>query len=146
MNYSKSHLVPINVSPEKTILLANTLGCAVAEMPFTYLGLPLGTTKPNVEDFMPLLNKIEKRMMGLNKFLHYSGRLIQVNSILSALSTFYKCTLAIPVSIIHQVDKYRMYYLWENGDLDKRGGCMVAWKDVIRPKEQGGLGIIDLRA
>jgi hypothetical protein len=26
------------------------------------------------------------------------------------------------------------------------GGCLVAWKKTTKPKSQGGLGIIDLRA
>jgi hypothetical protein len=31
--------------------LMNTIGCQVAQMPFTYLDLPLGTSRPSVEDF-----------------------------------------------------------------------------------------------
>jgi hypothetical protein len=38
--------------------LANTIGCQVAEMPFTYLGLPVGTTRPTVDEFAPFLNRI----------------------------------------------------------------------------------------
>jgi hypothetical protein len=56
VSYNKSFLVPINISEEKAIHLANTIRCQVAEMSFTYLGLPLGTTRLSVEDFMPLLN------------------------------------------------------------------------------------------
>jgi hypothetical protein len=29
-------------------VLAKTLGCSIGSMPFTYFGLPLGTTKPKV--------------------------------------------------------------------------------------------------
>jgi hypothetical protein len=56
-------------------------------MSFSYL--PLGTTRPSMEDFLPFLNRIEKRMMGLNNLLGYHGRLIVVNSILLALLTSY---------------------------------------------------------
>jgi hypothetical protein len=28
----------------------------------------------------------------------------------------------------------------------RKGGCLVAWDSATRPKDQGGLGIIDLRA
>jgi hypothetical protein len=81
----------------------------VAEMSFTYLGLPLGTTRPVVEDFLPFLNRIERRMLGLNRLLSYQGRLIIVNSILSALPTFYMCSLKMPTSILDQADKYRKH-------------------------------------
>jgi hypothetical protein len=32
------------------------------------------------------------------------------------------------------------------GDIDRKGGCLVAWKKATRPKKQGALGIDDLRA
>jgi hypothetical protein len=50
------------------------------------------------------------------------------------------------ISILEQVDKYRKHYLWDKGDVNRKGGCLVAWKKAIRPKSQGGLGIIDLSA
>jgi hypothetical protein len=41
INYSKSSLVPINVSSEEANILAESFGCKLGSMPFTYLGLPL---------------------------------------------------------------------------------------------------------
>jgi hypothetical protein len=63
VNYNKSFLVPINIDNEKAEHLAKTIGCSVASMPFTYLGLPLGTTRPSVEESPPppLLKRIERR-------------------------------------------------------------------------------------
>jgi hypothetical protein len=61
VNFHKSFIVPINVDAKKTNILEDTLGCLVRSMPFTYLGLPLGTTKPMVQDFMPVLSRIEKK-------------------------------------------------------------------------------------
>jgi hypothetical protein len=53
VNYSKSFLVPINVEGNVTLHLAKTIGCQVVEMSSTYLGLPLGTTRPIVDEFTP---------------------------------------------------------------------------------------------
>jgi hypothetical protein len=64
VNYSKSSIIPIN----------SVLGCRVRSIPFTYLGLPLGTTRPSVQDFLPLLNRIERRMMGINSLVSYICR------------------------------------------------------------------------
>jgi hypothetical protein len=146
VNYNKSFLVPVNVENEKATHLARTIGYQVAEMPFTYLGLPFGTTRPAVEDFLPFLNRIERRMLGLNRLLSYQGKLILVNSILSALPTFYMCSLKMPISILDQADKCRKHSFWNRGDVNRKGGCLVAWKKATRPKNQGGLGVIDLRA
>nr|CAD39801.2 OSJNBa0071G03.15 [Oryza sativa Japonica Group]CAD40206.2 OSJNBa0019J05.4 [Oryza sativa Japonica Group] len=53
VNYAKSSLYPLNLSEEKTDLIAGLLRCSVGKLPFTYLGLPLGTTRPRVIDFAP---------------------------------------------------------------------------------------------
>jgi hypothetical protein len=81
VNFEKSFLVPINISEERTTHLARTFGCKVCSMSFTDLGLPLGTTKPTLYKFSPLLNKIERRLTGVSKCLSYNGRLILVNSV-----------------------------------------------------------------
>jgi hypothetical protein len=94
-------------------------------MPFTYLGLPLGTTKPSLQEFSHLLNRIERRLLGVSKFLSYHGRLIMVNSVLFALPTFYMCSLKIP-QVIKQIDVYRKHCLWSKGDINRRGTCLVA--------------------
>lgn len=58
LNFGKSFLVPINMGNGKATHRANTFGCKVGSMPFVYLGLPLGTTKPTVLEFSPLLSKM----------------------------------------------------------------------------------------
>lgn len=56
VNYSKSMMVPINMEDNSIANLAQDFGCLVGSLPFTYLGLPLGPTKPKVVDF-PASNK-----------------------------------------------------------------------------------------
>jgi hypothetical protein len=53
VNFRKSFLVPININIERATHLANTFGCQVGGMPFTNLGLPLGTTKCAITEFAP---------------------------------------------------------------------------------------------
>jgi hypothetical protein len=113
-------------------------------MPFTYLGLPLGTSKPSINEFSPLLTRIERRLSGIRKLLSYNGRLIMVNSVLSALPTFYMCSLKIPPQVIKQIDIYRKHCLWSKGDIHRKGKCLAAWDVACKPKDQGGLGITDI--
>jgi hypothetical protein len=47
----------------------------------------------------------------------------------------------VPISILDQVDKYRKHCLWDKGDVNRKSGCLVAWKKATHPKNQGGLGI-----
>ena len=95
---------------------------------------------------MPLMARIERRLSGISKFLSYNGRVILVNSVFSALPTFYMCSLKLPSQIIKQIDSYRKHCLWDKGDINRKGKCMVAWEIACRPKDQGGLGIIDIKS
>ena len=80
VNYHKSSMDPINVSQEETERLASIFGCQVRKMPFTYLGLPVGTTRPTMSDLMPLVTCMERRMTASSSFLAQGGRLQYLNS------------------------------------------------------------------
>jgi len=98
VNYHKSCIVPINIDQEKASSLANVFGCQLGTFPFTYLGLPMGLTKPQVKDYAPLICRIERRLSASSQFLSYAGRLQLVNSVLSSLPTYFMCSLKLPVS------------------------------------------------
>lgn len=68
MNYHKSALLPINTSQHLQDL-AESIGCRVGSLPFTYLGLPVGTTKPRIIDLMPLVDNMERRLSASSSFL-----------------------------------------------------------------------------
>lgn len=133
------------MSGDRANHLANTFGCKVGTMSFTYLGLPLETTKPTVTDFTPLISKVERRLSGISKLLSYNGRLILVNLVFSALPTFYMCSLKLPPQVIKQIDVFRKHCLWSKGDINRKGTCLAAWEVACKPKDQGGLGIIDIQ-
>jgi hypothetical protein len=60
VNYSKSIMVPINVSPDRLQPLAATFQCQTGSLPFTYLGLPLSLSKPTVQDCWTMVQRVEK--------------------------------------------------------------------------------------
>ena len=75
VNFHKSCLIPINVPAHKVPLLTEAFGCIEGKLPFTYLGIPLGTTKPLVKDFAPLVCRIERKLLASSMYLNYAGRL-----------------------------------------------------------------------
>jgi hypothetical protein len=95
VNFHKSCLVPINIDLNYGTCLAELFVCSVGKMPFTYLGLPLGTTQPTVMDLAPLADNVERRLNACSRFLNYGGKLVFVNSVLSSLPTFYMCMLKL---------------------------------------------------
>lgn len=49
----------------------------------------------------------------------------------------------IPRSITIELGRLFKDFLWNRGE-KRRGRAKVAWKDICRPKDQGGLGLRDL--
>jgi hypothetical protein len=125
--------------------LANTFGCSKGSFPFTHLGLPLGLTKPKVEDFLTLVNKYERRLACASSFLSQAGQLELTNAVIIALPTFHLCALALPKGVLKQIDKFRKHFLWRGSDLNSRKPSKAAWEMVCKPKEEEGLGVLDLQ-
>jgi len=130
VNYSKSQMLPINVSQDRMKILANTFGCQIGTFPFTCPGLPMGTTKPRVEDYTPLMDKIERRLTACSSLLSYSRRLQMVNSVLTATATYAMCTLKLPKGVIDNIDRARKQCLWRGSNMTERRelGCLAHGK------------------
>ena len=75
INFHKSTLIPINLDLEAMNNLARVFGCAIGVMPFTYLGLPLGTTKPSVQELMLLVSRLERQLTSTIAMMSYGGKL-----------------------------------------------------------------------
>jgi hypothetical protein len=144
INFHKSSMIPINLSDEEASFLAEEFNCQLGSMPFTYLGLPMGTTKPSIKDLSPLTDRVERRLSAVSSFLSYGDRLVLVNSVLSSLPTYFLLSLKLPPGIIDVIDRARRHCLWKRKDKDKINS-LAAWDLVCRPKNKGGLGIINLR-
>jgi hypothetical protein len=59
VNYNKSSMYPINVCLEKMEILSRTFNCQTGSMSFTYLGLPLGLSKPRIHHFYHLSKELK---------------------------------------------------------------------------------------
>ena len=62
-NLGKSELVPVRVVHNIEILL-NVLGCMQGTLPMKYLGLPLGAKFKDKTIWNPILEKVERRLVG----------------------------------------------------------------------------------
>lgn len=77
--------------------------------------------------------------------LNQAGRLQITNAVLTALPTFFMCSLELPKAVIKQIDKFRKHCLWRGSDINGRSQPKAAWGMVSKPKREGGLGIIDIQ-
>ena len=73
------------------------------------------------------------------------GRLLLINSVLSAIPIHAMLALDIPQKIIKAMNKICRCFVWCAKDQANGGQCMVAWEIVCSPKWAGGLDIPNLR-
>jgi hypothetical protein len=139
----KLMMVPLNMTEERAQILVRVFGCKLQEMSFTYLWLLMGTTKPRVEHFAPLMNRVERQLTSISSMLTYAGKLQLVNSVLSSLPTFTMCSVAVSMVVHEYFDRARMHCMWRNSESNAKCKSLVAWKKCTRPKRKGGLGIIN---
>ncbi|XP_071677274.1 uncharacterized protein [Lolium perenne] len=100
VNFQKSQIVPLNVEETVTIQLAEALGCQIGSLPFPYLGLPLGTTKPSIQDLMPIVHGLERRLTATSIFLSQGARLQLISSALCSMPLHFLLSLKLPPGLI----------------------------------------------
>ena len=140
INFEKFAMIPINTLEHKMHLLANILGCSIGSLPFTYLGLPIGTSRPKMVDFMPLVDCMERRMTASSSFLNQGERLQFLNSALSSLPIFYLGSFLSPTRISKQLERIQRQCLWRK-HRDEPSPSLAAWDLICRPKKKGGRGL-----
>jgi hypothetical protein len=100
-------------------IFLEVLNCQRDGLPFTYLGLPLSTTKPRKAFFMPL-HSAQRRLSSYSMYLKYGDKLRLVNSVLSY------CTLELYQWILKELDKYMIHCIWRKRDLDEKSYPLAA--------------------
>jgi hypothetical protein len=117
VNFHKSSMIPINVSDDTLQSLSTAFGCQTTSLPFTYLGLPLGTARPQLQDLMPLVFRLERRLTSISHFLSQGARLQLVDFALSSMSIYFLCSLSLPPGIIKPMERILRQVLWSD-DID----------------------------
>jgi hypothetical protein len=140
INLEKSKVVPIS-AVEDVDRLAHLLGCQVASLPLTYLGLPLGASYKSVSIWNGVVEKMERRLAGWKRiYLSKGGWLTLIKSTLSNLPTYLLSLFPIPVKVANRLDKIHKAFLW-GGIGDEAKFHLMKWNRICTPLHSGGLGV-----
>nr|GEY57086.1 RNA-directed DNA polymerase, eukaryota, reverse transcriptase zinc-binding domain protein [Tanacetum cinerariifolium]GEZ68052.1 RNA-directed DNA polymerase, eukaryota, reverse transcriptase zinc-binding domain protein [Tanacetum cinerariifolium] len=115
-NMSKSTMFCGSQNKEEKNLFLIIQPFQIGRLPIRYLGVPLIDKKIGVKDCKSLIDKVRQKVI-------YWGSVFQ-----------------IPFTVIKDIETFFKDFLWCNGELS-RGKSGVAWKEVCKPKDQGGLGL-----
>ena len=72
INFHKSWMIPFNIEASILSSLALNFGCQEGSLRFTYLGLPVGTVRPKIQDLTPIVTRMERRLCATSCF-HSQG-------------------------------------------------------------------------
>ncbi len=146
INFGKSSNSPLHLSGSTSAKLAALLGCSSCDFPLNYLGLPLSPKALRKSDFLPIIEKVDKRLAGWKGLLlSRGGRLVVLNSVLSSIPSYFCSALLLPKWVLNSIKKIRRGFFWKGKILRSGFHCLAKWEHICRPKRSGGLGIRNIR-
>lgn len=145
INFHRSTVCGIGVEEMRVIEFATKLNCLSQRLPLTYLGLPLDANPRSRSTWQPMVEKFKKKLASWKRrFLSFVGRLTLIRSVLSSLPLFFLSLFKMPVGVAKTTDKIQSSFLWGDSETSRKIH-LVNWKEVTMDKNNGGLGIRDLR-
>jgi Reverse transcriptase (RNA-dependent DNA polymerase) len=148
VNLQKSRMLVTSVDHQFVQMLADIMECVPSNFPITYLGMPLSDRRLTKEHFKALIMAIQSKLQGWKaSLLSSGGRLTLLNSTLSTIPIFFMSTFMLPIWVINEIDKIRRRFLWHGHkeQIQRRYMSPISWDMVTRPKNMGGLGVLDLK-
>ncbi|WVZ88936.1 LOW QUALITY PROTEIN: hypothetical protein U9M48_035403, partial [Paspalum notatum var. saurae] len=144
INFHKSELFCFGDAQDKVELYIELFGCKARNFPINYLGIPIHFRKLRNCDWVQVEERFEKRLNSWKgKHLPIGGRLTLINSVLSSLPMYMMSFFSIPKGVLKKLDYFRLRFFWQ-GDENKKKYKLAKLSILCQPKDQGGLGILDL--
>jgi hypothetical protein len=143
----KCLISPIRCSEEEVATVQQVVfPCQVAPFCCKYLGTPLSLTRLRRSDEQHLVDAVSARIPTWKTgLLNNTGRATLTKTTLSAILVHISIYCYLSVWAIDEIDRRRRAFLWSGTESMSGGKCRVAWRIVCLLKENGGLGVLDLR-
>ena len=111
--------------------------------PMRYLGCQVGINLPPKAHIQPLLLSLRKKLIfWSSKNLSLARRLVISNQVLLSSMWYILSSWLFSRSLLSNLRRLIRIFLWGSTDF-KNVRPKVAWKTIIVPTSQGGLGLVD---
>lgn len=145
ISMEKSTLFLAGVSAQNQEEIISHFPFATGKLPVCYLGLSLSTKNMTVLYYLPLIEKIRKRIGSWTiRFLSYAERLQLIKSVITSLANFWMAAFRLPSKCIKEIEKLCFEFLLSGPELNGRK-IKVSWSNICRTKYEGGLGTRQLK-
>lgn len=145
INFAKSEVLVTGVDEAEALQVARLLNCSLGSFPFKYLGLPISPGVLHAKDFALAVAKVGNRVLPWRgRYNTNAGKVSLINSCLSSLPMFLMGFYLLTDGVHAGFDKHRGAFYCNYMD-NKRKYRLVKWHHMCKPKNRGGLGIINTR-
>ncbi|GJR89466.1 RNA-directed DNA polymerase, eukaryota, reverse transcriptase zinc-binding domain protein [Tanacetum coccineum] len=141
INVNKSKISGICISNEDILVMANVIGCGAANIPFKYLGVPIGCNMARCSNWDPVMQKLSTSLSHWKaRLLSVGGRLTLIKSVLGSLPLYFMSLYKVPISVCNKLESMRNQFFL-GSDLGEKKMTWVSWKKCLASKKSRGLGI-----
>ena len=119
---------------------AEIFNCQVGLFPIKYLGVLVSPSRLKVCDWLPLVDKGNKRLdIWKGGSLSTVGRSSLISSSLNNSPIYHMSVYLLPKTTVKMPDKTRRTFSWQGGGT-KRKYHLVKWEIICKSKKKGGFG------
>ncbi|GJX83055.1 RNA-directed DNA polymerase, eukaryota, reverse transcriptase zinc-binding domain protein [Tanacetum coccineum] len=131
---------------DEVLSMASNAGCMAGDVPFNYLGLPIGSNMKSIASWKTLVDRFHMRLSSWKaNLLSIGGRLTLIKSVLGSLGIYYLSIFRAPESVLQDLERIRANFFW-GGNKDKNKMAWVKWPIILNSFDKGGLNIGSLKA
>ncbi|GJX23647.1 putative RNA-directed DNA polymerase, eukaryota, reverse transcriptase zinc-binding domain protein [Tanacetum coccineum] len=142
INISKSNLYGVGVSSNDIESMAAGTGCSASNLPFSYLGLPIGSNMNRIANWNSLIERFKIRLSGWKaNMLSSGGRLTLIKSVLGSLGIYYFSIFKVPEAVLKTLESLRASFFW-GATGDSRKLAWIKWSNILASLDKGGLGVL----
>ncbi|XP_074315270.1 uncharacterized protein LOC141651455 [Silene latifolia] len=141
----KSDIILNGIDDDTVGAILDHTGFKKGSLPFKYLGVKISHKRLTKNDCNVLVDRMVHRIRGWNKKkISYTGRLTLVKAVLSTIHTYWSQLFVLPAGVMERIQALCRNFLWEGGE-DYTKAPLVAWSVLCKGKDEGGLGLVDLK-
>lgn len=119
----------------------SVLGFQEADLPISYLGVPITAGRMSKLECRGLADKIMTRLhIWSTRSLSFAGRAQLINSVIFGMFNYWASIFILPQALIDQITRACRNFLW-GGTADYKKPPYISWDTICLPKKFGGLGL-----